>query len=91
MANTRSAIKRIRSNQRKRVRNRTIRSHARTAVTSARAGIEAGRQGIRGHGGGAIRQLDRAAEKGIIHKNNAARRKSRLMKRMHKAGGAKPA
>jgi small subunit ribosomal protein S20 len=91
LANTRSAIKRIRSNERKRVRNRTIRSHARTAVTTARTEIGAAGKETELKVGEAIRQLDRAAEKGIIHKNNAARRKSRLMKRMRKAGGSKPA
>jgi small subunit ribosomal protein S20 len=92
LANTRSAIKRIRSNERKRVRNRTVRSRARTAVTTARAEVDStsGKQAeAKVHE--AIRQLDRAAERGIIHKNNAARRKSRLMKRLHKSGSAKPA
>ncbi len=92
MANTRSAIKRIRSNERKRVRNRTVRSRARTAVTTARSEVEsAGGKQAGAKVLEALRQLDRAAEKGIIHKNNAARRKSRLMKRLHKAGSAKPA
>ncbi len=92
MANTRSAIKRIRSNQRKRVRNRTVRSHARTAVTSARSEVEgAGGKQAEAKVLEAVRQLDRAAEKGIIHKNNAARRKSRLMKQLHKSSSAKPA
>jgi small subunit ribosomal protein S20 len=92
LANTRSAIKRIRSNERKRVRNRTVRSHARTAVTTARTELEStGGKQAEAKVSEAVRQLDRAAAKGIIHKNNAARRKSRLMKRLHKAGSAKPA
>jgi small subunit ribosomal protein S20 len=91
LANTRSAIKRIRSNERKRVRNRTVRSHARTAVTTARSEVEGGGKQSEAKVLEAVRQLDRAAEKGILHKNNAARRKSRLMKRLHKAGSAKPA
>jgi len=91
LANTRSAIKRIRSNERKRVRNRTVRSHARTAVTTARSEVEGGGKQAEAKVLEAVRQLDRAAEKGILHKNNAARRKSRLLKRLHKAGSAKPA
>ena len=83
MANTRSAIKRIRSNERKRVRNRTVRSHARTAVTTARSEVESGGKQAEAKVLEAVRQLDRAAEKGILHKNNAARRKSRLMKHLH--------
>lgn len=80
MANTRSARKRIRSNERKRLRNRAVRSSVRTKVAKARRlllGTEAGpnpEEDLRI----AIRALDRAAEKGILHKNNARRRKSRL-------------
>ena len=81
MANTRSARKRIRGNERKRIRNRAVRSAVRTKVARARrallaAGAEAAptEQDLRD----AIRALDRAAEKGILHRNNASRRKSRL-------------
>jgi small subunit ribosomal protein S20 len=80
VANTRSARKRIRSNERKRLRNRAVRSSVRTKVAKARRlllGTEAGpnpEEDLRI----AIRALDRAAEKGILHKNNARRRKSRL-------------
>jgi small subunit ribosomal protein S20 len=80
LANLQSAIKRIRSNERKRVRNRNIRSRARTAVGAARANLQGkeGEEAVRL----AIRELDRAAAKGVIHKNNAARRKSRLMRQL---------
>jgi small subunit ribosomal protein S20 len=80
VANTRSARKRIRSNERKRLRNRAVRSSVRTKVAKARRlllGTDAGpnpEEDLRV----AIRALDRAAEKGILHKNNARRRKSRL-------------
>ena len=80
MADTRSARKRIRSNERKRLRNRAVRSSVRTKVAKARRlllGTDAGpnpEEDLRI----AIRALDRAAEKGILHKNNARRRKSRL-------------
>lgn len=82
MANTKSALKRMRSNMRKRLRNRMILSRTRTAMRRAREALAAGQPDetlIRE----AIRQLDRAAAKGVIHRNNAARRKSRLMKRLN--------
>jgi small subunit ribosomal protein S20 len=81
VANTRSARKRIRANERKHVRNRAVRSAVRTKVGRARrslltAGAEETSTAQDLHE--AIRALDRAAEKGIIHKNNARRRTSRL-------------
>ena len=87
MANTKSAIKRIRISRRRAARNRIYRSGARTQVKKARAAILEGskpeEQQIVLQG--AIRSLDVAAERGVIHKNNAARRKSRLMKQYQKA------
>jgi len=83
LANTKSAIKRIRQNQKRRLRNRHFRGHARTAIKQARIAlssedIEAARMKTID----AVRALDKAAEKGVIHKNNASRRKSRLMKQL---------
>ena len=84
MANHKSAIKRIRSSERKRIRNRFFISGTRTRVKAARTEISAGNvEEARKATVEAIRTLDRAATKGIIHKNNAARRKSRLMKRLN--------
>ncbi len=83
MANIKSQIKRNRQNEKRRVRNRVYRGRARTAVAKARTAIETGEpEDARTSVVEAISALDRAAEKGIIHKNNAARRKSRLMKRL---------
>lgn len=83
MANHKSALKRIRSSERKMVRNRTFRSKARTEVKKARALIQTGNAAdARQATLEAIRTLDKAASKGILHPNNAARRKSRLMKRL---------
>lgn len=79
MANTASAVKRVRSNNRKRVRNKVTRTAARTAVRTAR---EASATDARQTTLEAISALDKAAQKGVIHKNNAARRKSRLMKKL---------
>ena len=80
MANLRSAIKRIRSNERKRVQNRIIRTRARSAVAAAKtAEMDSKEAAIRM----AIRELDVAASKGVIHRNNAARRKSRLLRELN--------
>lgn len=83
MANIKSAIKRNKQNEKKRVRNRVFRGRARTYVRKARLSIDGGEvQDARQATLEAISALDKAAEKGIIHKNNAARRKSRLMKQL---------
>ena len=86
MANTQSAIKRIRQSEKRRQRNRKVRTETRTYVKRARAQIDAGELAeAQGSVARALRALDRAAEKGVIHKNNAARRKSRLMLRLNEA------
>ena len=83
MANIKSQIKRNRQNEKRRVHNRVFRGKARTLVSKARTLVETGDQT---NSVEAVRQavsaLDKAAEKGVIHRNNAARRKSRLMKRL---------
>ncbi|MBP1468196.1 30S ribosomal protein S20 [Candidatus Chloroploca sp. M-50] len=84
MANTQSAKKRIRSNARKHERNTVYRSRVKTMVKKAETSIFSGtpdEEAVRD----AISTLDKAAVKGIIHKNNAARRKSRLMKKLNAA------
>ena len=84
MANTKSAIKRLRSAERRRLHNREYRGHARTAVKNARQLIEAGKvDEARAAVHTAVGALDKAATKGIIHKNNAARRKSRLLRQFN--------
>lgn len=89
MANTKSAEKRIRSNERKRMRNQMYRSRVKTMIRKAEQLIASGQpneDAIRT----AVSTLDKAAVKGIIHKNNAARRKSRLMAKFNKLqAGAK--
>ena len=82
MANIKSQIKRNRQNEKRRLNNRNVRGAARTAVNKARAAFEAEAPETRETVLEAISALDKAAEKGVIHKNNAARRKSRLMKRL---------
>ena len=83
MANIKSAIKRNRQNEKRRLHNRTYRGGARTQVKKARIAIEDGKLEVASAAvNEAIRSLDRAASKGVIHRNNAARRKSRLMKQL---------
>jgi small subunit ribosomal protein S20 len=86
LANTASAIKRVRSNERKRVHNKVVRTKTRTAVRAAR---EATPEEARAATLAAISALDRAAQKGVIHRNNAARRKGRLMKHLAALEAAK--
>ena len=83
---TKSAEKQVRVSERRRLRNKSIRSMCKTSVTKAEklifsGELEAAREAV----AAAISALDRAAEKGVIHANNAARRKSRLLKRLNRA------
>lgn len=82
MANNKSAEKRIRVAEQKRQRNRPYRTAARTYVKKAELAIRQGDQELAaGAVGDAISTLDKVANRGVIHPNNAARRKSRLMKK----------
>lgn len=83
MANNASQIKRIRQNEKRRVYNRTYRNRARTLVKLARKAIGKGEVVVAEQATvRAVRDLDMAASRGILHKRNAARRKSRLMKQL---------
>jgi len=83
LANIKSAIKRNRQNEKRRLLNRIFRGSARTQVKKAREAIMDGdREKAVAAVKEAICKLDRAASKGVIHKNNAARKKSRLMKQL---------
>ena len=88
MANIQSQIKRNRQNEKRRVRNRNFRGAARTAVNQARAALLENEPNTKEAVMKAISALDKAAEKGVIHPNNAARRKGRLMKRLNTLGSA---
>lgn len=84
MANTRSAAKRMRQNERRRLRNAAIRSRVKTVTRAVRAAIQEGaleqaREAFRR----AVRILDKAATKGVLHPNAAARRKSRLARQLN--------
>ena len=83
MANIKSAIKRNKQNEKKRVLNRVYRGTARTFVAKARTAID--KKDVEAAKAAtleAMSALDKAAQKGVIHKNNAARRKSRLAKKL---------
>jgi small subunit ribosomal protein S20 len=83
VANTRSAEKMIRVNERRRVRNRTIKSAVKTYIRNAERSIVASAEESTANVVVAISKLDKAASKGILHPRNAARRKSRLMKKLN--------
>jgi small subunit ribosomal protein S20 len=84
VANIKSQIKRNKQNERRRLRNKAVRSELRTrlktAVAVAETGAEESVEALRL----AVKKLDKAAAKGVIHKNQAANRKSRLMRRIAK-------
>ncbi|MBJ7293280.1 MAG: 30S ribosomal protein S20 [Ilumatobacteraceae bacterium] len=84
MANIKSQKKRILTNAKSADRNKAVKSELRTRVKNALAttGTESNEEDLRL----ALKRLDMAAAKGIIHKNQAARRKSRLMRRINAAG-----
>ena len=82
MANIKSQIKRNRQNEKRRIRNRNFRGSARTAVNQARVAFSDNAPDTKETVLKAISALDQAAERGVIHKNNAARRKGRLMKKL---------
>jgi small subunit ribosomal protein S20 len=81
MANIKSQMKRIRTNERRRRRNLAVRSELKTRVKNAREAIDNGTDDAPDSMRLAQKRLDKAAAKGRIHKRQAARRTSRLMKR----------
>ena len=84
MANHKSAIKRIRQTEKRRAYNRTWRSRTRTFVKKARVAQQSSDlKAATAATIEAVTELDKAASKGVIHKKNAARRKSRLMKQLN--------
>jgi small subunit ribosomal protein S20 len=89
VAHSESAKKRIRSSERKRQRNRRVISATRTQIKKARQYVAAGQvEEAQDATAKAISMLDRAAQKGIIHAGNAARRKSRLAHAVNKMASA---
>lgn len=84
-----SAQKQAALSKKRNLTNKASRSATKTAITHAEDLITSGERNQAGEAAmAAIRSLDKAAAKGVIHPNNAARRKSRLMKKLNKAGKA---
>jgi len=87
MANIKSQIKRNRQTLKRQERNKGVRSKMRTQVKSVVAAANEGDADVEVKLRAAVKQIDKAANKGIIHKNTAARKKSRLMKQLNQMQG----
>jgi small subunit ribosomal protein S20 len=89
MANTRSALKRIRTSEKRRVRNMAVRTGVRTAVKTTRTALAGSDvQEARDSLARAVQLLDKAVTKGVVHKNAAARKKSRLTRQLNALAAA---
>jgi len=80
MANIKSQIKRIKQNEVRHERNKSVRSELRTRTKGALAAIDSVAEDAESKLKAAVKRIDKAAAKGVIHPNQAARRKSRLMR-----------
>lgn len=85
MANIKSQIKRNRQTVKRQARNKAVRSELRTRTKRAITAIDGGAEDVEETLRLAIKRIDKAAAKGVIHKNQAANRKARLMKRAARA------
>jgi small subunit ribosomal protein S20 len=81
VANIKSQIKRNRQTEKRNLRNRKVRSELHTRTKSALSALDEG-ENAKEAVGEAIKRIDKAAQKGMIKKNTAARRKSRLAKKL---------
>ena len=85
MAHSKSAMKRVRQNEKRRVKNKSQRSALRTQLRKTKSTIESKNvETAQAELTKSVRALDRAASKGLIHPNQAARRKSRMVKKVQK-------
>jgi small subunit ribosomal protein S20 len=82
MANIKSQIKRNRQNERRHERNKAVRSELKTRTKSVVKAAETGADDVTERLREAVKRIDKAAAKGVIHPNQAARRKSRLVRRI---------
>ena len=82
MANIKSQIKRNLQNEKARVRNKAVRSELKTRTKNVLTAAEQNGENLEEATRLAIKKIDKAASKGVIHKNQAARRKSRLLKQI---------
>ena len=85
MANIKSQIKRNKQNEKRHERNKAVRSELKTRVRNAVEAAESGADDVDTKVQAAVKRIDTAAAKGVIHKNQAARRKSRLISAVSKA------
>jgi small subunit ribosomal protein S20 len=86
LPHSKSAQKEVRASKKRQLRNKSVRSLCKTKITKAEklifsGALEQGQDAVKD----AVSSLDKAAEKGVIHSNNAARRKSRLMGKLNQA------
>lgn len=88
MANIRSQIKRNRQNERRRLRNKAVKSELRTRSKHALAHAEVASEETEEALRIAVKRIDKAAAKGVIHRNQAANRKARLMRRINALQGS---
>ena len=90
MPNIKSVKKDVIRSRQRHLRNQAAKSEIKTFVKKASAAIEAGDEAASALVSKTVSVVDRAAKRGIIHKNAAARRKSRLMRRAARAQSANP-
>ncbi|WP_456273970.1 30S ribosomal protein S20 [Bacillus sp. AK031] len=83
MPNIKSAIKRVKTSEARNAQNATVKSSMRTAVKKAEAAAQNNDDNAKELVAQAVKHLDKAAQKGLIHKNAADRSKSRLMKKVN--------
>lgn len=85
MPNIKSAKKRVIVNNKRAQRNKSMNSALKTAIKKANAAIEAGAADKEALVTAAVKKIDQATAKGLLHKNNAARKKSALVSKLNKA------
>ncbi|MBI3927277.1 MAG: 30S ribosomal protein S20 [Armatimonadetes bacterium] len=86
MANTKTAKKMIKVHERRRQRNQRVKSQVKTAIKKALQSVQESTGDATDEARAAMSMLDRAVAKGIVHKNRAARKKSRLFKKLNPTG-----
>ena len=83
MANTKSAKKSIKVQERRRARNQMVKTRVRSAFKKAQHAVSENEDQAKAEVTKAISEIDKAVSKGIVHRNTAARKKSRLMKKLN--------
>ncbi len=85
MPNIQSAKKRVKVSEKKNLRNRIVKSGVRTSIKKYDAAVEADPQNAQAQLSATVAAIDKAAAKGVMHKNAANRKKARLAKQLNKA------